>query len=214
MNPLLILAESISSATSESSSGSGSGSSGGGSIASLKGIFTNPVLYIVLGAIVLLIIAFYLFRRMAKASPNATTIIVRKGKVYKVLDEKNPKYFMVPFVDSVGAVITNGDKTFASDKLFINNGPDALYKIDYVLTYKVLDPVAFYPYLNNLQNLLNTRINDELRLFADNGNALTLIKDYRTKSDEILAVLNKALEEYHIEVSEFKVNLIQPLGGH
>ena len=205
MNLLLIL-------SSASSEGSGSGSSG--SMESIKKIFTNPILYIVLGALVLLIIAFYLFKRFVKATPNATTIIVRKGKIQKILDENNPKYFMVPFLDSVGAVIVHNEKEFSSDKLFINNGPDSLYKINYTLKYKILDPVKFYPYIDKVQNLLPTKLNDELRLYADNGNAMVLIKDYRSKANEILEVINKAVAEYQIEVVDFKINLIEPMGGH
>ena len=205
MNPLLIL-----SAASSEGSGSGTGS---GSMESLKKIFQSPVLYIVLGALVLLIIAFYLFRRFVRATPGATTIIVRKGNIQKVLNEKEPKYFMVPFLDSVGAIIKDGEKEFSSDKLFINNGPDALYKINYTLKYKILDPVKFYPFAEKLPSILPNKLNDELRLFADNGNALTLVKDYRAKADEILAIINKAVAEYQIEVTEFKVNLIEPMGG-
>ena len=201
----------LSAASSEAASSSGSSS--GGSMESLKKIFTNPILYIVLGALVALIIAFYLFKRFVRAQPNATTLIVRKGQVYKVLNEENPKYFMVPFRDSVGAVITDSEKEFSSDKLFINNGPDALYKINYTLKYKVLDPKEFYPFLSRLQDVLPQKLNDELRLYADKGNALVLIKDYREKSSEILSVINKAVAEYHIEVTEFKVNIIEPMGG-
>ena len=212
MNPLYLILSTSSESISSSGSGSSSSSSSGGSLESLKQIFTNPILYIVVGALILLLIAFYLIRRIVKATPNATTIIVRGRKVYKVLDENNPKYFMVPFRDSVGAVITSSEKEFASDKLFINNGPDALYKINYRLKYKVLDPVKFYPYLESLPNALPSKLNDELRLYADNGNALTLVKDYREKSAEILKVINKAVEEFQIEVTEFKINLIEPLG--
>lgn len=201
------------SGASSASSGGGSGTSDS-SMESLKKIFTNPILYIVLGALVLLIIAFYLFRRFVHATPNATTIIVRHGKIHKVLDENNPKYFMVPFRDSVGAIITEGEKEFSSDKLFINNGPDALYKINYTLKYKILDPKEFYPFINNIQDTLPVKLNDELRLYADQGNALVLVKDYRENASTILSVINKAVEDYHIEVTEFKVNIVEPMGGH
>ena len=70
------------------SSGNGSGS---GSMESLKKIFNNPIFYIVLGAIVLLIILVYIIRRFVKAKPNTTTIIVRGGKVYKV----SPNYWLL-----------------------------------------------------------------------------------------------------------------------
>lgn len=202
---------SILTASSQASSASSQSGTGTGSMESLKKIFQSPVLYIVLGVIVLLIIAFYLYRRFVKATPNATTIIVRKGKIHKVLNKDNPKCFMTPFMDSVGAVITEGVKELSSDKLFINNGPDALYKVNYTLRYTIKDPVAFYPYAAKLNEALPAKLNDELRLYADNGNALTIVKDYRTKADEILEVINKAVAEYQIEAVEFKINLIQPM---
>lgn len=191
----------------------GSSSSGSGSMESLKKIFTNPVLYIVIGALVLLIIVVYLIRRFAKARENATTIVVRRGKVYKILNKDNPKCFLVPFMDSIGAIITNSEKEFSSDKLFINNGPDALYKINYTLKYKVTNPKEFYKYINNIKNLLPVKLNDELRLFADQGNALILVKDYRNNTSKILEVINKAVEQYCIEVTEFKINIIEPMGN-
>ena len=196
-----------------STSSSASEGSSGGSMESLKKLFTNPVLYIVLGCIVLLIIAVYLIRRFVKARENATTIVVRRGKIYKVLDKNNPKCFLVPFMDSVGAIITDSEKEFSSDKLFINNGPDALYKINYTLKYKVTNPKKFYKYINNLNNLLPVKLNDELRLYADQGNALVLVKDYRDNSSKILEVINKAVGEYYIKVTEFKINIIEPMGS-
>ena len=179
---------------------------------SLKKLFTNPVLYIVLGCIVLLIIVVYLIRRFVKARENAATIVVRRGKIYKVLDKNNPKCFLVPFMDSVGAIITDSEKEFSSDKLFINNGPDALYKINYTLKYKVKNPKEFYKYLDKIQNILPVRLNDELRLYADQGNALVLIKDYRENTKSIIEVINKAVAEYSIEVTDFKINIIEPMG--
>lgn len=193
------------------SSAADSGSSGG-SLESLKKIFTNTILYIVLGALVLLIILVYLIRRFVRTRENATTIVVRRGKIYKVLDKNNPKCFLVPFMDSVGAIITDSEKEFSSDKLFINNGPDALYKINYTLKYKVTNPKEFYKFLNNIINLLPTKLNDELRLFADQGNALVLVKDYRENADKILEIINKAVREFFIEITEFKINIIEPMG--
>ena len=187
-------------------------SESGGATESIKKFFTNPVFYIVLGAIVLLIIAIYLLRRFVNAKPNATIVVVRKGKVHVLVDENNPKYYLVPFRDSVGAIITNSEKDFSSDKLFINNGPDALYKINYSLKYKVLDPKEFYPFINSLPNELPTKINDELRLYADQGYALDIVKDYRQNEKKIIDIINKSIEKYHIEVTAFKVNLIEPLG--
>ena len=194
------------------SSGGDTPSGGGSSTESLKKIFTSPILYAVLGGIVALILIVYLVRRMVHATPGATTIVVRGNKIQKVVDANCPKYYLVPFRDRVGAIITEGEKEFSSDKLFINNGPDALYKINYTLKYTILDPVAFYPYLNKIQDLLVAKLNDELRLFADQGNALILVKDYRENAAKILEVINKAIAEYQIEATSFKINLIEPMG--
>ncbi|MBO4667587.1 MAG: hypothetical protein J5666_05640 [Bacilli bacterium] len=198
--------------TSVANSSSQEGGTSGGSLQSIKKLFTNPILYVVLGCIVLLIIVVYLIRRFVTAKDNTTVIIVRHGKIYKVLNKDNPKYFRVPFMDSIGAIITDGEKSFSSDKLFINNGPDALYKINYTLKYKINDPKEFYKYLNKIQNLLPEKLNDELRLYADQGNALVLVKDYRENTDKILEVINNAVAEYHISVTEFKINIIEPMG--
>lgn len=201
----------LSAATSEATSSS-SGGTKESATESLKKIFQSPVLYIVLGAIVLLVIVVYLIRRFVKPTKNATTIIVRGGKIRKVLEENDKAVFLTPFRDSVGAIITKDNKVFSSDKLFINNGPDALYKIHYDLTYRVLDPKAFYPYAGRINELLNTRLNDSLRLYADQGNALVLVKDYRENASVILEVINKAIAEYQVEAVEFKINIIEPLG--
>lgn len=60
-----------------------------------------------------------------------------------------------------------------------SSGLDALYKINYTLKYKITNPKEFYKFINNINNLLPTKLNDELRLYADQGNALVLVKDYR-----------------------------------
>ena len=185
---------------------------GSGTKEQLMKILKSPVLYIVLGAIVLLIIVFYLVRRFIKAKTNAVTIVVRHGQIHKVVDDKNPKYFLVPFIDRVGAIISLDERELNSDKLFINNGPDALYKINYTLKYKVTNPVEFYKYVNNFQELIIKKLNDDLREYADQGNALVLVKDYRSNVDLILSLINKAIEEYKVEVLSFKINLIEPIG--
>ena len=185
---------------------------GSGTKEQLMKILKSPVLYIVLGAIVLLIIVFYLIRRFIKAKPNAVTIVVRKGQIHKVVDDKNPKYFLVPFADKVGAIISLNERELNSDKLFINNGPDALYKVNYTLKYKVTNPVEFYKYVNNFQDLIIKKLNDDLREYADQGNALVLVKDYRANNELILSLINKAIEEYQVEALSFKINLIEPMG--
>ena len=62
------------------------------------------------------------------------------------------------------------------------------------------------------QETIETRINDSLRLFADNGNAQTLINDYRSNENEILEVINDAVKNLGIEASWFKVDYIEPMG--
>lgn len=179
----------------------------------LMNIVKSPVFYIVIGAIVLLIIAFYLYRRIVKAKPNSVVIITRKGKVFKTLDENHPKFFMVPFVDKLGATISLKETEFSSDKLFINNGPDFLYQINFTLTYKVTDAEKFYPFNEKHEELILKKINENLREFADKGNALVLVKDYREHNEDILRLVNDSIKDLFVEAVSFKINLIQPLGG-
>ena len=178
----------------------------------LKNMVKSPIFYAVIGGLVLLIIVVYLLRRIVKPRANAVTVVVRKGSIQKLIDEKSNKYFLVPFVDRVGAVISLGEKELNSDKLFINNGPDALYQINYTLKYKVVDPKEFFKYNDNIGNLVINKLNDDLREFADAGNALVLVKDYRDNASKILELINKAIESYSVEALSFKINLIQPLG--
>ena len=178
----------------------------------LKGLVRNPVFYIVIGAFVLLIIFVYLVRRIVKPTANSVIVIVRRGTIHKLVDEKSPNYFRAPFIDTVGAVISLKEQELSSDKLFINNGPDALYQINYTLKYKVINPKDFYKYNENIQNLIINTLNDNLREFADAGNALVLVQDYRENATEILELINLAIEQYSVEAISFKINLIQPLG--
>ena len=100
-------------------SGSGSGSSSGSTekiTEFLKNMVKSPWFYIVIGLIVLLIIAVYLLRRIVKPAGNTVKVVVRGGKIYKLIEEDSPKYFMVPFKDSLGAVIGLDEKEFNSDK--------------------------------------------------------------------------------------------------
>ena len=192
-------------------------SNNGGSTAdkmgeTLKNMVKSPIFYAVIGGLILLIIIVYLLRRIVKPRANAVTVVVRKGSIQKLIDEKSNKYFLVPFVDRVGAVISLGEKELSSDKLFINNGPDALYQISYTLKYKVVDPKEFFKYNDNIGNLIINKLNDDLREFADAGNALVLVKDYRDNASKILELINKAIESYSVEALSFKINLIQPLG--
>ena len=193
-------------------SGSSSSSSTEKITEALKNMVKSPIFYVVIGAIVLLVIAFYLLRRIVKPSNNVVKVIVRKGNIYKLIDEKSNKYFMVPFTDSLGAVISLDDRELSSDKLFINNGPDALYKINYTLGYKVTDIEKFYKVKDNFQNDIVLKINDGLREYSDNGHVNELIKDYRDHSQDIVKVISTLIEECGVEALSFKVNFIEPLG--
>ena len=192
------------------------GESGSGSTEkiteALKGMVKSPVFYIVIGVLVLLIIVAYLLRRIVKPRNGEVKVIVRSGKIHKLIDEQSNKYFMVPFKDSLGASISLGERSFNSDQLFINNGPDALYQINYILKYKVNNVEAFFPYRDNFQNIIVNQINDNLREYADKGHVLDIIKDYREHSKELVSLLNKLTNVYGVETLEFKVNFIQPLG--
>ena len=211
MKQLLIpLLSSVPNSSSESS-----GSSGGSTeklFNALKNMVKSPIFYIVIGALVLLIILIYFLRRIVKPRNNAITVIVRKGNIHKLVDDKSSSYFMAPFVDRIGAVISLNEKELSSDKLFINNGPDALYQINYTLKYKVIDPKDFYKYNDNIDNIVIAKLNEDLREFADAGNALVLVKEYRQNNVKILELINKAVQSYSIEAVSFKINLIQPLG--
>lgn len=209
MNTFFRLLSSVTSNAGDSSSGSGATDK---MTDALKNMVKSPIFYIVIGAIVLLIIVFYLVRRIVSPRQDAVIVVVRKGNIHKLVEQNSSKYFLVPFIDHVGAIIPLNEQEFTSDKLFINNGPDYLYKINFTLAYKVNDPKEFYKYSSNIQELLIKKLNDDLREYADNGNALTLIKDYRTKNNEILSVINKAISQYNIEATSYKVNLIEPLG--
>ena len=179
---------------------------------SLKNMVKSPIFYIVIGGLLLLIIIIYIIRRFVSSNANMVLVITRKGQIHKLLNDKDGKYFLVPFIDKVGATISTKEQELNSDKLFINNGPDALYKINYTLKYQIDDVEAFYPYRDNIQNLIVNKLNDDLREYADKGSALILVKDYREHAKEILDIINKAIEEYHVAATSFKINLIEPVG--
>ena len=210
-NLLPFLADS--SVTSEATSESGTASSTEKLTESLKNIVKSPIFYIVLGAIVLLIIVIYLLRRIIGPQANAVKVIVRRGKIVKLIDENSKKHFLVPFVESIGAVIPLNEQEFSSDKLYINDGPDALYKVNYTLRYKVVDVNKFYENMNSFNNSVVTKINDDLREYADQGHASDIVKDYRERNDKLIELLNKAVESYGVQATAFKINFIEPLGN-
>ena len=179
----------------------------------MKEMVKSPIFYIVIGALVLLIIAVYLFRRIVKPSNGVIKVVVRSGKIYKLIDENSSNYFMVPFRDSIGAIISLDEKELSSDQLFINNGPDALYKVNFTIKYKILFPELFFPYRENINKLLISKINEELREDADEGHALEIVKDYRANAQKIITLINHSAKEYSVEVVDFKVNYIEPTVG-
>lgn len=183
-----------------------------GALEKLMSVFKNPILYIVIGAFVALILIIYLLRRFTRANPGFVVVIARKGKIRKILNENDKTYYRVPFVDSIGAVLPLNETNFTSDKLFINNGPDRLYKFNYTFAYKIINPELCYKHLNGLQETIEKRINDSLRLFADDGNAQMLINDYRSNEKDILKVINGSIGELGIEATGFKVDYIEPMG--
>ena len=156
----------------------------------MKNMVKSPVFYIVIGAIVLLIILVYLLKRFVTPSKDVAKIVVRHGSIYKIIDENSQKYYMVPFKDGLVASISLSEREMISDKLFINNGPDALYKINYTLSYQVSDVAKYFPVRDNFQNLVVVKINDSLREYADEGNALHIVKDYREYTKDILKIID------------------------
>ena len=178
----------------------------------LKGIVTSPIFYIVLGALVVLIIVVYLIRRVVKPASNQVKVIVSGGKIVKLLDENSDKHFLVPFKESVGAIVTLSEKELSSDKLYINNGPDALYQINYTLGYKVSDVATYYNNADTFSTVIITKINDKLREYADEGHALDIVKDYRSNTSKLLELINSLTSSYGVEATSLKINYISPMG--
>ena len=195
------------------SSGEGTASSAERLTETLRNMVKSPVFYIVIAAIILLIIAIYLMRRIVKPTPNVVKIVIRGGKIHKLIKDNSPTYFLVPFRDSIGAIISLDEKELSSDQLFINNGPDALYKVNFTIKYKILFPELFFPYRENINKLLISKINEELREYADEGHALEIVKDYRANTQKIISLINHSAKEYSVEVVDFKVNYIEPTVG-
>lgn len=184
-----------------------------GTMEKVLAIFKNPMFYIIVGGLFVLIVIIYFVRRFTRAKANTAIVIVRGGKIFKILDEKNPHYYRAPFIDSIGAVISLSEKTFTSEKLFINNGPDHLYKINYTFIFKTNNPERYFNcLLDGTQEIIETRINDSLRLFSEKGNASLIIKDYHSSEKSILKEINNAIDELGVEAVSFKVNYIEPIG--
>ena len=210
MNPFFLIFTNTDTTSGDSSSTSGSTEK---LLEGLKAMVKSPIFYIVIGAIVLLIIAIYLLRRIVKPAPGVVKVVTRGGKIFKLIDENSQKHFLVPFKESLGAVISLSPKEFSSDKLYINNGPDALYKVNYTLEYKVTDVEKFFEHRDTFQNTSVVNINDNLRNYADTGHALDIVKDYREHNKELLDIINGSTFPCGVEVTSFKINFIEPFGN-
>ena len=175
-------------------------------------ILKSPYFYIILGLIALLLIAFFLLKRFIKGKNGFVIVVVRKGKIHKLIGATDSPYYLVPFVDSIGAYVSLGENSLVSENLFINDGPNNLYKIKYRLTYKVNDVNLFFSSRFNAKELIETRINDNLRAFAENGNVSTLILDYRVREEEILSIINESISDLGVVALEYKTSYIEPLG--
>jgi regulator of protease activity HflC (stomatin/prohibitin superfamily) len=211
MNNLFLFLEEVSS-SSEAASSSSSGSTEK-LTESLKSIVKSPIFYIVIGAIVLLIIVLYLLRRIIKPVSGVTKVVTRRGKIARLIDEGSKTYFLKPFIETIGANVSLKEQEFTSDKLFINDGPDALYKINYTLRFKVTDVEKYYYAINGFKEKAIVKINDELREHADNGHASDIVKDYRSREEDLLKLINKAIENIGATAVAFKVNFIEPMGN-
>lgn len=212
MNNLFLFLEEVSGSSEATSSSSSSGSTEK-LTESLKNIVKSPIFYIVIGAIVLLIIVLYLLRRIIKPVPGVTKVVTRRGKIARLIDEGSKIYFLKPFIETIGANVSLKEQEFTSDKLFINDGPDALYKINYTLRFKVTDVEKYYYAMNSFKEKSIIKINDELREHADKGHASDIVKDYRSREQDLLKLINKALEKSGVTAVAFKINFIEPMGN-
>lgn len=202
---LNILASSGSEATSSTADS-------GASLESLGEIFKNPILWAVVGGIVVLILIVYILRRIVRPQAGVWKIIERGGKLHKIIDGNSKLIFMIPVKDKMIASVADNTKNFASDKLYINDGPDALYKLTYAIEYKVKDINNFYPIIERLDNTLAERINDDLRTFADMNGAELILRSFKENKDKIIAALNESFDKNGIEILGFKIKSIEPLG--
>ena len=184
---------------------------GTGSLEKLMDIFKSPIFYIIVGVIVLLIILFYLIRRFIKVAPNTATII-KKGNSTKVILESDKRYFLIPFAEKIVVTLPLYEQEIESDQLFVNDGPDKLYKIVYKTNFKVTDAEKFYPLYGNFNKFFENTINEKLREYSEEKGADFIIKEFSKNKLEILKFLNKAFKESAIEILDMKIKAIEPIG--
>lgn len=177
----------------------------------LKNIVKSPIFYVIIGTLVLLIVIIYLLRRIVRPNKDCVQIIVRHGSIYKVIDENSHTYFMIPFKDRFDVSISLKEREMTTDKLFINDGPDALYKINYSLNYKVIDATKYHPVKDDFESLISTKINDALREFADEKGAINIVKEYKRHLSEIIGVVDQTTKEYGVSSISLKINFIEPI---
>ena len=179
----------------------------------MSAFFKSPAFYISVSCLIVLILLFYFLRRFVRKKSGYTIVVVRRGKIHKLINDNQPNYYLVPFVDSIGAMVSMEEREFESNKLFINDGPDRLYKIDYTLGFKVCNVEAFFKVGENINTIIEVKINDALRSFADEGNVDKLIQDYRSSEQDILNVINFSMMALGLKPLSFKINYIEPLGN-
>lgn len=184
---------------------------GADSLEKIMEIFKNPIFYVVIGVIVILIILFYFARRFIKVASN-TAIIVKKGDTTKVLLENNKRYFLKPFVEKIVVTIPLYEQEVESDQLFINDGPDKLYKLTYKMLFKITDAKNFFPLYDNFKKIFEDTINEQLRALTEEKNASFIIKEFTKNKDEIVNFLNGVFNENAIEILDMKIKAIEPIG--
>lgn len=194
-----------------SSTSNGEDADNSASLGQLLEIFKKPAFYIVVGVIVLLIVVVYIFRRFIKVAPNTATV-VKNGSNTKILLESNKRYFLKPFIEKVAVTLPLYEQETESDQLFINDGPDKLYKVRYDMKFKVVDAEKFYPFYNNFNKFFENTINEKLRAYSEEKSAAFIIKDFSKNKADIVNYLNEVLKENAIEIIDMKIKAIEPVG--
>ncbi|MCQ2800977.1 MAG: SPFH domain-containing protein, partial [Bacilli bacterium] len=150
-------------------------------------------------------------RRFMKGAPNTATV-VKNGNNTKILVESNKRYFLKPFIEKVAVTLPLYEQETESDQLFINDGPDKLYKVRYDMKFKVVDAEKFYPFYNNFNKFFENTINEKLRAYSEEKSAAFIIKDFSKNKADIVNYLNEVLKENAVEIIDMKIKAIEPVG--
>lgn len=175
-------------------------------------LLKKPALWIVVGVIVGLALAWYFWKRFIKAKDNYAIIVLKHGEIENVISNNEgdlKSKYLVPFIETSTSPIQLKGNVISNDKLMINDGPDKLYKITFKMVYDVKDVKTVYKTLKD-QNVMTERLNDCLRAYAYAGNVETIIKKYVEGEKELVKVINKEFEVNGIEVQSFKILSIAP----